>query len=265
MAREKNPSTIDEIDELFTLPLTDFTEARNALSARLKKGGDAAAAQQVKELNKPPVSAWAVNQLYWRHSEAFQALLDAGDRLVKAQASRLAGKSGDMRPAQMARRDALNELLRLVTALLNDAGHNPSPETLRRITATLEALSTGAGASGGPQPGRLTADVTPQGFDALAAILPKAGLTASDKNQETLTAAQAALKQAEARREEARTEAREAADRLERAKTALEDARRRLERATSEAENAMDSLAQADKSVDLARRELDGLLKKSKK
>jgi hypothetical protein len=38
------PSDIDaDIDDLFQLPLTEFTAARNALSA------------------------WAVNQPYWRH------------------------------------------------------------------------------------------------------------------------------------------------------------------------------------------------------
>ena len=77
----------NEIDALFVLPLADFTGARNALAARLKKDGRADDAERVKSLRKPPVSAWVVNQLYWRHREAFDRLLATGDQFRKAQAS----------------------------------------------------------------------------------------------------------------------------------------------------------------------------------
>ena len=48
----------NEIDALFVLPLADFTGARNALTARLKKDGRADDSERVKSLRKPPVSAW---------------------------------------------------------------------------------------------------------------------------------------------------------------------------------------------------------------
>jgi len=53
----------DEIDALFKLPLGEFTPARNALAARLKKAGEQAEADAVKALPKPSVAAWVVNQL----------------------------------------------------------------------------------------------------------------------------------------------------------------------------------------------------------
>ena len=84
-----------EIDALFRLPLNEFTAARNALAAKLKKAGRADDSAQVKGLAKPPVSAWAVNQLYWKHRDLFERLLAAGDRLRSAQASQLRGKGGE--------------------------------------------------------------------------------------------------------------------------------------------------------------------------
>ncbi len=56
-----------DIDDLFQLPLTEYTAARNALAASLKAAGRAKDAMAVKALPRPPLSAWTVNQLYWRH------------------------------------------------------------------------------------------------------------------------------------------------------------------------------------------------------
>ena len=66
-----------DIDALFQLSLPEFTAARNALASRLKKGGQAEQAEVVKALQKPPISAWTVNQLFWKHRAAFDSLVDA--------------------------------------------------------------------------------------------------------------------------------------------------------------------------------------------
>ena len=177
----------NDVDALFRLPLPEFTGARNALAARLKKSGrgeEKAAAVLVKALVKPSISAWAVNQLYWNHRAAFDRLLAAGERFHKAQSSRLAGKLADMRGALDARREALTHLTDLATSLLRDAGanpgQNPALDTIRRITTTLEALSAYAQRPDGRhpwRPGRLTHDVDPPGFDSLASFIPSAGVT----------------------------------------------------------------------------------------
>jgi len=69
-------------DELFRLPLSEFTAARNALAAKLKKDGDSEESDRIKALAKPPVSAWVVNQLYWKHRGAFDRLFAAGERFI---------------------------------------------------------------------------------------------------------------------------------------------------------------------------------------
>jgi len=77
-----------------------------------------------------------------------------------------------------ARSEALSQLSDLATVLLRDAGHNPTPETIHRITTTLEALSAHATLSDGPTAGRLTQDVDPPGFASLASLIP--GISATD-------------------------------------------------------------------------------------
>ena len=131
----------DDFDALFRLPLSEFIGARKTLAARLKQAGHGNEADRVKALVKPSISAWAVNQLYWKHREAFDRLIATGQRFRQAQSSRLAGKAADMRGPLDARRESLSELSDLATALLRDAGHNPTPDTIRRITTTLEAMS----------------------------------------------------------------------------------------------------------------------------
>ena len=87
----------DDIDRLFQLPLGEFTRARNALAAKLRKDGAAKEAEQVKGLTKPSISAWVANQLYWRERKAFDRLLAAGEQFRTAQAAELAGNSADIR------------------------------------------------------------------------------------------------------------------------------------------------------------------------
>jgi hypothetical protein len=162
----------DEVDELYQLPLAEFTGARNELAAQLKQSGRANDASLVKALQKPPVSAWAVNQLYWNHRDEFDTLIAAGKRVHKAS---LAGKPAELRGSLDARREALSHLADLATALLSEAGHNPSLDTIRRVTTTLEALSAQAPSVDGPTLGRLSQDVDPPGFESLVSFMGAAG------------------------------------------------------------------------------------------
>jgi hypothetical protein len=179
-----------DVDALFRLPLAEFTGARNTVAAQLKKSGRGDEADLVKALVKPSISAWAVNQLYWNHRGAFDRLIESGGRFHKAQSSRLPGKLADMRNALDARREALATLADLATSLLRDAGHNPTPDTIHRITTTLEAMSAYASDSDAPRPGRLTHDVDPPGFESLASFIPGGGMREPTKEPARFTPAQ---------------------------------------------------------------------------
>jgi hypothetical protein len=156
-----------DLDALFELPLGEFTSARNALAAQLKKDGRQTEASEAKRLPKPSASAWVVNQLYWRHRESFDRLIEAGERLRRTHSGPLNGE------AVNARREALAELTRIAADLLRDGSHNPTRDLMRRVTTTLEALSSYASLPGGPVAGRLTEDLEPPGFEAMARLLPQ--------------------------------------------------------------------------------------------
>src|SRR4029453_9030946 len=79
------------IDRLYQGPIAEFTQARNTLAAECKAAGDKAGAARVKELTKPSAVAWAVNQLYWRDRERFDALAQAMAELAAAQREALGG------------------------------------------------------------------------------------------------------------------------------------------------------------------------------
>ena len=253
----------DEVDELFQLPLVDFVDARNALAKRLKQSGRANDANLVKTLVKPPVSAWTVNQLYWQHREGFDELLAAGQRVRQAQASGRASKLADMRQALDARREALAELSNLASSLLSEAGHSPSPDTLRRITTTLEAISA---LSDGPTLGRLTQDVDPPGFESLVSFMAGTGLTNAPAKSARVTASQTSFAAKGKQKPAADRQAadREAAQRLEEvrqaniaaakisvqaAKKSMAEARARAQSVESAQKKAVAEAKQAEKQL----------------
>ena len=165
----------DDIDGLFQLSPPEFVAARNALAAQLKKSGRDDVAGRVRSLPKPSISAWTVNQLYWKHRAAFEKLLATGERVRQAQASRLAGKGADLHRVLNERREELSAMSKLAVEILQRSSGAAPAGVMRRITASLEALSAYGTLQGAPQAGRLVEDVDPPGFDALAALVPRLG------------------------------------------------------------------------------------------
>ena len=186
----------DDVDALFKLPLAEFIGARNDLAARLKRAGRANDANLVKALAKPSISAWAVNQLPWRHREALDRLMVTAQRFRQAQTSHTAGRIADIRGSLDARSEALSHLSNLATVILRDTGHNPTPDTIHRITITLEGVSAYATPSDGPTPGRLTQDVDPPGFGSLASLISSAGTTKRNDELTRVTSSQKSIRAA---------------------------------------------------------------------
>jgi hypothetical protein len=218
----------------------------------------------VKALAKPSITVWAVNQLYWKHRDAFDQLIAVGERVRRAQASQLAGKTADMRGALAERRDALSGLSRLADGVLRDAGHNATPETMRRITTTLEALSIYPAPPDGVHPGRLSQDLDPPGFDSVAALIPgfKRAESPQQKPRQSATGARAKavlqaaeqnLRQAQALAENAAMQLKKAKERLAKAIVAAEEARERVRSLTVEVENTDRMLRDAERAVEKAR------------
>jgi hypothetical protein len=158
-----------DIDALFQRPLPEFTGARNALAARLKREGRTIDAARVKALVKPSAPAWAVNQLYWQDPKSIERLLALGERVRKAQTGQLA--NADLRALIEQKKQMTTALLTKSSAILEEAGHAASRDAMRRVSATLESLAAWGDTDGVPKAGRLTADLDPPGFDTLAALM----------------------------------------------------------------------------------------------
>ena len=256
-----------DIDALFAIPLSEFSAARNALAAQLKKSGRSDEADRVKALAKPSISAWVVNQLYWKHREAFQRLLATGARFRQAQVSQISGNSIDPRKPFDERREALSDLSNRATTLLRNAGHSVSTDMMRRVTATLEALSLLSSLPGAPTAGRLTADVDPPGFEVLAGLIPSSvgaeqgtgkppalrdAEGALDRARVRAQEADAALKTAVAHATDTEKHQRDAEERLERVRSMSKEAARRVRASAEEADEAAKALKAAERAVEKA-------------
>lgn len=147
----------DEIDRLYQLPLEEFTAARNSLAKTAKHAS-------VRDLEKPNIAAWAVNQLFWRHRADYDRLTSAAERLRSEHRKLLSGKASDIREPEKVHREAIRNAMDRVKGLLQGAGHAASDQTLTAVQETLEALPAG------DAPGRLTRPMKPMGFEALAGV-----------------------------------------------------------------------------------------------
>jgi hypothetical protein len=263
-----------DIDALYQGPLGEFTAGRNALEKRVKAEQGKEAAAAIKALEKPSVSAWAVNQLFWRYRTDFDGLLRSGDDLRASQQKRMAGRDVDVNAAIDARREALSKLMGRAATILEEAG-TASDDIRQRVGQTLEALSVYGTSDAAPRPGRLTGDVQPPGFAALAALVP-AGRPAPAGKAKSAPAREEAEEQDEQAEEGGGTEAAARgkkgpaaapprpmeSKRAEKARLALEQAEVELARAREAEEEAAAAQATAQKEWEAAKAAVDDIQQK---
>ncbi len=236
---------------LYRAPLDQFVAERKRLAQELKAAGDKENAGRLSKLPRPPLSAWAVNQLWWHSREAFEQLLAAAERL----------RAGDL-GAGAVHREVLAKLRARAAALLSEHGHAAPDATLRRVAATLAALAANGGFEPDP-PGALGADRDPPGFDAAAAMTlssraePRAAPPPSDgaapeppcdelaprREQARAEAARRESEAAEARRLAEQRRKEEEERRREQERAARAAARKKLEAELAEARSGVQSLA----------------------
>lgn len=263
-----------DIDALYQGPLGEFTAGRNALEKRVKAEQGKEAAAAIKALEKPSMSAWAVNQLFWRYRTDFDGLLRSGDDLRASQQKRMAGRDVDVNAAIDARREALSKLTGRAATILEEAG-TASDDIRQRVGQTLEALSVYGTSDAAPRPGRLTGDVQPPGFAALAALVP-AGRPAPAGKAKSAPAREEAEEPDEQAEEGGGTEAAARgkkgpaaapprpmeSKRAEKARLALEQAEAELARAREAEEEAAAAQATAQKEWEAAKAALDDIQQK---
>jgi hypothetical protein len=154
--------------DLYGLPLDEFTKTRDELAKELRNAGKKEAADEVKALRKPTVSAWMINQLARRHPQEMKALVKAGDDLRKAQRGAVSGRDAEqLREATRSHRDRLDDLTSFARHELDAGG-----QTLQRVAQTLRAASIDKQASKALLAGTLATDVEQAGFGPLLSEVP---------------------------------------------------------------------------------------------
>jgi hypothetical protein len=214
----------------------------------------------VKKLAKPSIPVWTANQLARREPGEVRALLRSAEELRKAQERALGGKGADeLRKRVDEQRKAVRALARLGRDILASEGRSVSDAVVERIAKTLEAAALDDGSRFLLRAGRLTDELEPPGFDALAGMTPARGAKKKRAARpggkgERVAEARAVLQEARKRaREEARA-ALEAEREVERTESAAAEARRAAQDARKRADAADEAVTAADAALREAQR-----------
>lgn len=251
----------DQIDHLYQLPLDEFTGARNALA---KESGD----NNVKKLEKPNLAAWAVNQLYWHQRKLYDEVIKTSGQLRTAHKQMLAGKSSDVKAAEVFHNEAMRKAKDAIRRMLGDAGNKGADAVMMPITETLDALPTT------DQPGRLTKPLRRTGFEALQGVTivarpkeaarPKESGAKPEVDSQALLMAKERLRFAEAAEREAEASIDRARRTLERAERTRERIEGELDEAIIAEKGARKELASSESAYARAQAERDRLAVKAR-
>jgi hypothetical protein len=239
----------DAAEDLYALPLAEFTSARNDRDKRARSEGDPELARQIRLLAKPSAVAWAINQLVRDPGAELDQFLSLGESLRAAQDS---VDRDSIRDLAAQRRKLVSALARRALGIAERFGHPPSAVATREIEQTLEAALADSAAAAAVTSGRLVRALSSVGFDpvdlaeAVAApdLAPVAGRATarpslSGEHPESPGAAGTAP---------AKTPKRE-----------LEKARRELEDAEGRAEDAAAELDALSRRIDALTRKRESL------
>jgi hypothetical protein len=267
------------VEELYGTPFDEFVARRDARAKELRSGGDRAAADGVKKLRKPSVSAAAVNRLARDATDSVSSLLAAGEALRQAQ---LGGGDRD------AIRSAASEEREAVDRLVAEAGaYGLSPAALDEVRSTLHAAALDDSVREDVRRGVLVEPRQAMGLGGLGATVsrPRAGRAPAPEAEpaaspgpkrrrkaatkcgdegdrknaaaEAKQAAEAERKAAAAERAAEAERKRAAKERVRAAKAALREAEKAAKAAERERDQAARALEKAERAAEAAREEAD--------
>lgn len=278
-------------DDLYALPATQFTGARDVAAAAVR-GEDRELAAAIKTLRRPTVAAWAVNLFVRREAEKVEQLLELGTALREAQEA-LDGE--ELRALGRQRRQVTAALTTRARAVAQQEGQRLTPAVADQVEATFTAALLDEQAGVALRSGLLVQPLTSTGVEPTdlhrTVALPEAlGFAASpregaggtvegsqevaprpalrlvpdpDRRVKQRRAAKAALAEADrlvSRASRARRSAQRRVDDLEarllRLRSEADELRRRVAELESEAEEVEDEVVEAEEQRDEADEEL---------
>ena len=243
-------------DELYGLPLTEFTGARDAFASEIRQSGDRDLASSVKRLRKPSVAAWLTNMLVRNHGREIERLVGLGEDLRSAR--NLKGEA--IREASKQKADSIRKLLRHAQAIADRTNQPASQAVLQDVEATLDAAFSDADCAETLRAGHLSTTLQYSGLgfgggsgprSAAPGSPPGAGRT-SPASKSTV-AARKALELANREAAQAESAADSAKQAVVTAEAELKRLRAALAVADRQAKKARDRASAAQKKVDTQR------------
>ena len=243
----------DVAGELYGLPLSEFTVARDARAAEARKAGDRQLADSVKRLRKPSSGAWIANILVREQPREIDRLIARGTNLRSTR--KLDGAR--IRQATKDKAEMVAKLLRQARSIATRMGLPLSKSIEQELEATLDAAFSDTDSAESLRGGCLTAalDYSGLGFGADAEPLDSAGNAAApartkrrptgtetDKAKQNLELARSEAAEAVSDVEKAQRAVKTAEVDLQRQQAALTVAQRRATRANEKASNAQKNL-----------------------
>jgi biopolymer transport protein ExbB/TolQ len=237
-------------NELYGLPLSEFTAARNARALEARRAGDGDLAEALKRLRKPSTGAAVANLLVREQPQEIERLIELGANLRGAR--NLDGAR--IRRATGEKADAVRKLLRQAKSIGKRAGLTLSPSVEQELETTLDAAFSDPDSAQSLREGCLTtilhysglgfgADETIQGSAARSQGSGRAqGGPGTAKAKQNLEQARIEAKQAASDVEKAQLAVKAAEAELHRLRAALTVAQRRTTRADEKASNAQKKL-----------------------
>jgi hypothetical protein len=140
----------DAADELFDVEPRRFVERRDEIVRALRAEERADEAAAIRELRRPTVAVWALNQVARHDADEVAALLQAGTELAAAQRR---GDGAALRRAAEQINDAVRNLVAAAARRIAEHGVGAVPEA--EIETALRTLARGGGTAEVFRVGRL--------------------------------------------------------------------------------------------------------------
>jgi hypothetical protein len=208
----------------------------------------------VKKLAKPSVPVWTANQLARREPGEVRALLRSAEELRKAQQRALGGKGASaLQDRLVEQRKAVRALANLGRDILAEEGRSVSDAIVERIAKTLDAAALDDGSRFLLRAGRLTDELEPPGFEALAGmapeVSPKRGAGVAKQSRGGVGEARRRVQEAQREVRARAREALEAEREVDRAEAAAAEARDASQAARQRSDEAERALAEAEAAL----------------
>ena len=254
-------------DELYGLPLDQFTATRTVRQKQASSAGNKEVAAQIRRLVKPNLVAWLSNQLVRERAGEIGRLLELGAGLREATAT-LSGEQ--LRELSRQQRQVVNALVQQARRFADAVGRKVSSQTALGLEATLRAALADPDAAEALAAGRLTEGMHNSGLGSHTGLdrrpvhpveRPATASTRSTGGRrgtlEQRTKVEHVVAEAAATAEKAITARQERYDLLEAANHAVTTTGERVERARRELDEALQGHSGAETDQRRARAAFD--------